>query len=198
MKVLVVGASGTIGKAIVEALAQHEVLRAGRKGDVKVDLGDAGSIRAMYEQAGKLDAVVAAAGRAEFGTVTSLTDEALDFALGTMLRGAIDLVRYGVDAMNDGGSFTLTSGDLTDAPIPESAIVTPVGAAIEAFARTAALSMPRGNRINVVSPALVAESAAKKGIDAPGVPASTTASWYVESVTGSRTGSVRTPDGWRD
>ena len=51
MKILVVGANGTIGKAVVEELKpRHEIITAGRtSGDQKVDIGDPASIRALFE-----------------------------------------------------------------------------------------------------------------------------------------------------
>ena len=50
MKIIVIGASGTIGREIVNALAaDHEVIRASRSGsDVNVDIRDVDSIKAMY------------------------------------------------------------------------------------------------------------------------------------------------------
>ena len=58
MKVIVIGASGAVGKCAVDALsARHEVIKVGRSsGDIKVDLEDVESIRAMYREAGKIDA----------------------------------------------------------------------------------------------------------------------------------------------
>ncbi|MGF1640435.1 MAG: NAD-dependent epimerase/dehydratase family protein [Rhodospirillales bacterium] len=63
MRVLVVGASGTIGRAVVAELRErHEIVGAGRSsGDVRLDITDAASIRAALEAAGAIDAVVSAA-----------------------------------------------------------------------------------------------------------------------------------------
>ena len=58
MRVLVIGGSGTIGKAVVQALHGHEVLSAHRgSGDLRVDITSADSIREMFRQAGRVDAV---------------------------------------------------------------------------------------------------------------------------------------------
>ena len=68
MRVLVVGASGTIGRAIVAELGQrHEVIAAGRSsGDLRTDITDSAAIRTMFEGAGSVDAVVSATGKVKF------------------------------------------------------------------------------------------------------------------------------------
>lgn len=62
MRVLLVGASGTIGRAVAAELdARHEIVAAGRSfGDVSIDITDEGSIRSAFEQIGRVDAVVSA------------------------------------------------------------------------------------------------------------------------------------------
>ena len=69
MKILVIGATGTIGKEVVEVLQQsnHELVSAGYKsGDVTVDLGSRDSIGAMMQQVGQVDAIICTAGVAVF------------------------------------------------------------------------------------------------------------------------------------
>jgi uncharacterized protein YbjT (DUF2867 family) len=77
MRILVVGASGTIVQAVVERLSErHDIIRAGRSGaDVQVDITSEESIRAMYEAVGSVDAVISATGGAHFGSLTDLTPE---------------------------------------------------------------------------------------------------------------------------
>ena len=60
MKVIVIGATGTIGKAVADALAKHghEVVRASRKSAVKVDIEDAATLSALFAQTRDVDAVV--------------------------------------------------------------------------------------------------------------------------------------------
>lgn len=63
MKIILLGASGIIGSEIDRALSpNHEIVRAGRNGDVKVDYTDTQSVKAMLEQVGKFDALVVAVG----------------------------------------------------------------------------------------------------------------------------------------
>ena len=60
MKIILLGASGIIGREIDRGLSQkHEIVRAGRNGDVKVDYTDTTSVNVMFEQIGKFDALVA-------------------------------------------------------------------------------------------------------------------------------------------
>ena len=63
MKILLVGASGVLGTAIAAELgARHDIIRAGRTGDVRIDIRDPASIRAAFEEIGTCDAVISAAG----------------------------------------------------------------------------------------------------------------------------------------
>ena len=119
MKVIVVGATGTIGRAVVQAIgSRHEVIPVSfSKSAIRVDIADRTSIVKMFEATGRVDAVISAAGLAKFGPMNSLTDA--DFAVGleSKLMGQVNLVRSGVDYLNDNGSITLTSGILSRKPM---------------------------------------------------------------------------------
>lgn len=193
MRAIVIGATGTIGKAVVEALAdRHEIVRAGRhSGDLQVDIASRESIERFYEAAGPFDALVSAAGDARFGLLDTLTDEDFAFSLTNKLMGQVNLVRAGLRHVRDQGSFTLTSGLLARYPAKGSAAITLVNAGLEGFARVAALEAPRGIRVNVVSPTWVSETLEAMGRDGSGgLPAATVARAYVESVEGTRTGEI--------
>jgi NAD(P)-dependent dehydrogenase (short-subunit alcohol dehydrogenase family) len=193
MKVVVVGAGGTIGQAVVRALsARHEVVRVGRtRGDYQVDISSRDSIERLYEAIGDFDALVCAAGKAAFAGLEDLTDADFELSVSNKLMGQVNLVRLGLARVRDGGSFTLTSGVLAAEPTPGSAAISLVNAGVEAFTRAAALEMPRGTRINVVSPPWVAETLQAMGRDpSAGLPAARVAAAYVESVEGRRNGVV--------
>ena len=115
MKILIVGATGTIGKAVAERLSEkHEVIGAGhRDGDYQVDLGSKASIEALFKKVGTVDAVISTAGAANFAPFNDLDDAAFDLALTNKLMGQINLVRLGRDHVSDAGSFTLTAGILS-------------------------------------------------------------------------------------
>lgn len=193
MRICVVGGTGTIGSAVADALSdRHDVVRVGKtSGEHRVDLGSKESVEALYEAMGAVDAVASAAGLAAFGELAELSDDDFRLGLENKLMGQIDLVRVGLDHVSDGGSFTLVSGILAREPTPGSAAVSPANAGVEAFARAAALEMPRGLRVNVVSPPWVAETLEELGRDpAAGLPAADVAAAYVASVEGDRNGDV--------
>ncbi len=194
MRILVVGATGTIGRGVSEALTRrgHEVLPAGfAAGDLTVDLADPESIRALYVRTGAVDAVVCTAGIAQFGAVQDLTDEGYSLSIDNKLMGQVHLVRSGLGVVREGGSFTLTSGGLSQEPGPGTAAVSMVGAAVEAFARAAANDRDGRNRVNVVSPGWVAESRVKAGLEPmPGIWAEDLAVYYVDLVEGRQTGQI--------
>lgn len=193
MRVVIIGATGTIGKAVVSALkGRHELVQVSRsEGDHQVDISDKASIESLFESIGPFDALVSAAGQAKFGPLDGLSDADFQFSLNNKLMGQVNLVRVGLRHVRDNGSFTLTSGVLADEPIPGSAAISLVNAGIEGFARAASLEAPEGVRINVVSPPWVSETLRAMGRDGDaGLPAATVARAYVESIQGSRNGEV--------
>jgi NAD(P)-dependent dehydrogenase (short-subunit alcohol dehydrogenase family) len=196
MRIVVIGATGTIGRAVVEALRPgNEIIEASRsKSPVTVDIADPSSIRAMYERVGQVDAVISAAGDARFKPFDQLGDDDFAFSLANKLMGQVNLVRYGFASVREGGSFTITSGVLAQKPMQGSGAVSLVNAGLEGFVRAAALEAPRGIRVNVVSPPWVTETLIAYGMDpAIGLPAATVAKAYVRSVTGKETGTVISP-----
>lgn len=196
MKILVVGATGTIGRAIAAALSSnHDVVPVSRSHTaITADLSEPASIRALYEAVGRIDAVVCTAGDAKFAPLDQLSDSDFQFSLANKLMGQVNLVRYGLAHVRDGGSFTLTSGVLARAPAPGSAAMSLVNSGLEGFVRAAALEAPRGIRVNAVSPPWVAETLRALGMDlSQGLPAASVARSYVESVEGKQTGVILEP-----
>ena len=192
MRVLIVGATGLIGKEIVRLLSpEHEIIGASRNGpDLFVDIADKASIVSMYQQVRAVDAVICAAGAAKFAPLESLTDEDFGFSLANKLMGQVNLVRCSVGHVTQGGSLTLTSGILSLHPVTGSAVVGIVNAGVEAFVRSAALEL-RGTRINVVSPGWVSETLAAMGqAYSAGTPAAVVAQAYKRSLVENITGQV--------
>lgn len=195
MRILLVGAHGTLGRAVAAELAQrHQIVAAGRSaGEVRMDLTDAGSIRRGFEQAGRVDAVVSAAGHVHFGPLAEMTAEHYALGLRDKLMGQVNLVLIGRDFVADGGSFTLTTGILAEHPIREGTSASMVNGALQAFVRAAAIELPRGLRINAASPNVVQESMPAyapyfRGFEA--IPAARAALGYCRSVEGADTGQV--------
>lgn len=189
MKIILLGASGIIGSEIDKALSpNHEIVRAGRNGDVKVDYTDTQSVKAMFDQVGKFDALITAVGRdSAFKPYENLTDEDFEYGFQRKFMAQINLVRVGTPYANDGASFTLSSGYLSDYPNPASAATGPFNAAVDSFARTVGPMLPRGIRVNVVSPApVVSPDEAGRGV----VTASQAAAGYIKSIEGTMNGEV--------
>ena len=195
MRILIVGATGTIGAPLVAALARHDLILAShRRAPEQVDISDPTSIHALYRRIGRVDAVVSAAGDAKFAPLQQLTDDDFAFSLRNKLMGQVNLVRFGMGSVSDGSSFTLTSGVLAQQPMAGSAAISLVNAGVEGFVRAAALELPRRQRVNVVSPPWVSETLTAMGQDpAGGLPAADVARAYVRSIEGSETGSVISP-----
>ncbi|TKB49941.1 short chain dehydrogenase [Ferrimonas sediminicola] len=190
MKVLLIGASGTIGKGIAARLeGKHEVVSANHKGgDVSVDLANPESIQAMLAQVGKVDAIISAAGVAAFGPLAEQSDADYALALQNKLMGQVNLVRYGAEYLNDGGSITLTSGVLSRQPFPGTASISMVNGALESFVKAAAMELPK-IRLNAVAPVFVKETMEAMGMDSSqGVSALDTAKAYVAALEGQMSG----------
>ena len=195
MKIILVGASGTIGQAIDRELRErHDIVRVGRNsGELQVNITDPASIRRLFEQTGPFDALISAAGNAHFGALEELSAKEFAVGLGDKLMGQVNLVLIGREFANDGASFTLTSGVLSEDPIRYGAAVSTVNAALDGFVRAAAIELPRGLRINGVSPTILEESLPAYGPYFRGfkaVPAATVALAYAKSAEGRQTGQV--------
>jgi len=193
MRVLVIGASGTIGQAVAELLHPgHEVLKASRSTEIPIDIEDADSIRSALDRFFPLDAIVVAAGSGPFRPLDELGEADFYAAIRGKLMGQVNIVRLAGEALRQGGSITLTAGILSHRPWPGSAPVALVNGALESFVRAAALDRKGRHRINVVSPPLIAETAEKRGMSEPGVPVREVAKLYIEAIVGDMTGQVLT------
>jgi NAD(P)-dependent dehydrogenase (short-subunit alcohol dehydrogenase family) len=141
-----------------------------------------------------LDAIISAAGAARFKPLLSLTDEDFAFSLNSKLMGQVNLIRYGLLALKDGGSITITTGLLAQHPMVGSGAVSLVNAALEGFVRSAALEAPRGIRVNAVSPPWVRTAKENAAVKASaGLPANAVAQAYVSILEGSYSGQIISP-----
>jgi NAD(P)-dependent dehydrogenase (short-subunit alcohol dehydrogenase family) len=162
MKAIVIG-SGTIGSAVKKALEEkgHEVVSVSRKsGDYQADISNSDSLKALFSRIGSFDAVASAAGEVSFGPFEQTTDEQWASSIKFKGMGQINLVRAALPFIADRGSFTLISGVLTDEYIHGGAIGAAINHLIEGFVKGAAVELPRGLRINCISPTVLAESVA--------------------------------------
>jgi NAD(P)-dependent dehydrogenase (short-subunit alcohol dehydrogenase family) len=194
MKIVVIGATGTIGSAVVNALkGKHEVIRVSRSGgDQRADITDKASLEKLFASIGKVDAIVSAAGGAVFKPLAALSDDDFEKCLHDKLMGQVNVVRVAAQHVLPGGSITITSGILAQEPIPGAAAISLVNAGLEGFARAAALELESGKvRVNVVSPPWVTETLIAFKMDpSPGLPAAEVAKAYVQSIEGNGAGQV--------
>ncbi|WP_175929847.1 MULTISPECIES: short chain dehydrogenase [unclassified Burkholderia] len=197
MKIVVIGASGDVGRSVVDELARdgkHEVIRVGRtRGDHQVDIARDDSVSALFKQIGSVDAIVVAAGNVILAPIEKMTAADFHRGLQDKLLGQVRVALIGQHYLSDGGSITLTSGIAVDDPIAQGSHAAASNAGIEGFVRAAACDFRRGIRINAVSPTMLIESMDRFGPFFPGyegVPATRVAMAYRRSVEGVHTGRV--------
>ncbi len=194
MKVIVIGAAGTIGKAVVEELGQrHEIVTVGASsGQYQADITDIGQVRRLFEQVGKVDAVVVAAGALRLVPFADITPEEFRVGVDSKLMGQVNVAMVAQHYLNDGGSITLTSGIIGDRPlIRHASSAAAVNCALAGFVRGAAVDLRRGLRINLVSPSVLEESMPAYGpffVGFEPVKARRVALGYARSVDGAETG----------
>ena len=190
MKIIIVGASGRIGKEVDKALSvSHDIIRIGsRSGDVQCDYTIPESVRAMFEKIGEFDALISVIGADSiFKPFADLDDDDYRYGFERKFLGQIRFLKLGESFVRDNGSFVFTSGFLSQYPNPASIATGPLNAAVNTFVKNTASLLTRGIRINVVSPAPIVEPGQEgKGL----VTAAETAKLYVEAVEGNNTGQV--------
>lgn len=195
MKIIIVGGNGTIGKKVSAHFSKkHEVIIAGRNsGHVAVDISDSTSIKAMFENTGKVDAIVCAAGEAKWADFGSMSEDDFYIGIKSKLMGQVNLVRIGMNYINPKGSFTLSTGILADRPVALTTSAAMVNGAIHSFVKAAALELENGIRINVVSSGLVEDAAEKYEAYFPGhnpIPMKKVVNGFVRSVEGRGNGEI--------
>ena len=176
----------------LERAQRHDVISIGRNsGDFQVDISDSASIRKLFEQTGKFDALVCAAGSVKFVALGEMSEGDFELGLRDKLMGQVNLLLIGREYANDGASFTFTTGVLSHDPIRSGASAALVNGALDSFVRAAAIELPRGLRVNSISPTVLLEA---MGSYAPyfrgykPVPAADVALAYAKSVEGLQTG----------
>lgn len=193
-KVIIIGGNGTIGKVVTAGFKpDHEVIVAGRTaGDVRVDISDSSSIVKMFEQTGKVDAVVNISGEAKWDHFDNMSEEDFYIGIRSKLMGQINLVRIAKEHLNPGGSVTLTTGILADDPVQLTTSAAMVNGAIHSFVKAVVLDRP-DIRVNAVSAGLVADAYQKYKAYFPGhdpVPMEKVVNGYIKCVDGHITGQV--------
>jgi len=199
MKILVIGATGTIGKAVVELFREkgHEVVGAARSSQPSLDITDSASIENFYRELGAVDAIVTAAGDAAFAPLDKLTEEQVQLSLNSKLMGQVNAVRKGLGSLKPGGVAVITGGMLAYMPWPQTSMITMVNLGLEGFVKAAALDLTEERRVVIVHPPWVAETAAALGMDATPWPnAAKVAEAYLAAVEGGENGAAVFVDGY--
>ncbi|MEV0221757.1 short chain dehydrogenase [Streptomyces sp. NPDC050704] len=193
-KVLVIGATGTVGTAVTRALAaSHQVVGVSRGGPVPVDLEDPPSLDALFAEVPDLDAVVCCAANGPLMDLETAADEEITAGVRGKLLGQVALAQRAVRHLRDGGSITLTGGTFA-APPAGGSLGALINSGLEGFVRNAADELPRGLRINLISPGWISETLQSMGADgADGTPVSEVAQAYVKAVEGTTTGRITRP-----
>jgi len=160
MKMIIVGASGTMGSFLSKAFEkEHEIVRGDRHGmDVQVDVTAPESIENMYNTTGAFDALICTAGPTFVGPWNNLTDKEFRQGVEGKMMGQINLVLIGQHYIRPRGSFTLITGALTHEPQRNFANASAANGAVEGFVRAAAIELENGIRINAVSPTVIENS----------------------------------------
>ncbi|PIQ26892.1 short chain dehydrogenase [bacterium (Candidatus Blackallbacteria) CG17_big_fil_post_rev_8_21_14_2_50_48_46] len=195
MHILLIGGTGTIGKRVSDELKKkHRVTIVGHKqGQYQVDLAKAESIQRLYSQVDPPDAVVCIAGEAKWGNFQDLTEADFLESCQNKLLGQISLVRYGLEKLSPGGSFTLSSGILADHPVVGTSAAALVNGGLHSFVQALALELKDQKRINVVSLNLVEDSQEKYQDYFPGydaIPMQRAVNGYIRSIEGRINGQV--------
>lgn len=160
MKIIIIGASGTMGKHLTSAFEkEYEVIKAAIKGgDIQVDITSPESIENMYKQVGAFDALISTAGPTYVGPWEKMSDTEFRKGVDGKMMGQINLVLIGQYYINPKGSFTLITGALTHEPQKNFANASAANGAVEGFVRAAAIELENGIRINAVSPTVIENS----------------------------------------
>jgi NAD(P)-dependent dehydrogenase (short-subunit alcohol dehydrogenase family) len=160
MKIIIVGATGTMGKYLTSAFEkENEVIKVASKGgDIQVDITSTESIENMYKKVGAFDALISTAGPTYVGPGKKMTDKEFRKGVEGKMMGQINLVLIGQHYINPKGSFSLITGALTHDPQKNFANASAANGAVEAFVRAAAIELENGIRINAVSPTVIENS----------------------------------------
>ncbi|WP_430426741.1 short chain dehydrogenase [Maribacter litoralis] len=195
MKILIIGGNGTIGKTVTSHFEEkNEILIAGRtNGDVNVDIADSSSIKSMFDDIGKVDAIICIAGEAKWADFNELTEDDYYIGLKSKLMGQVNLVRIGQNYLNSNGSITLSTGILADDPVVKTTSAAMVNGGIHSFVQAVALEIENGIRVNVVSSGMVEDAYDKYKDYFPGhnpIPMKKVINGYVRSVNGNGNGEI--------
>lgn len=159
-KIIVIGATGKLGKVVVEGLQKdYEVIRASRSGpDLKIDAFDFESVSDVLASIGPFDGLVSCIGGTPFKIFDELTMEDFAAGLSTKCFSQLNLAKAAIPFLRENGSITLTSGIIGDEPIIAGSCAAAANGALNMCVSTLAAEYAGKLRINVVSPSIIENS----------------------------------------
>eukprot|EP00929_Paragymnodinium_shiwhaense_P119571 TRINITY_DN91471_c0_g1_i1.p1 TRINITY_DN91471_c0_g1~~TRINITY_DN91471_c0_g1_i1.p1 ORF type:complete len:225 (+),score=57.14 TRINITY_DN91471_c0_g1_i1:89-763(+) len=200
-QVLIVG-RGNLGEALHERLTARGgvgIRIASRSSDdVKLDLSSRESVLALDTQleAASVDHVVVCCGTSTFGPLSSFNAETWQANVSGKLLAVSQFVLaliHELKILKDGASITITTGQAATTINKLWPGIACNNAGLNAFVANGGLDLPRGLRLNAMSPCLVMETALKAGLPTDGaVPAADCALVYEELIFGTETAVVKT------
>lgn len=164
-KIVVVGATGRLGRVVVGGLNDYEVIRAGRSGpDLKIDALNFESVSDVFASIGTFDGLISCIGGTPFKTFEELTME--DFAMGLSKKcfSQLNLAKAAIPYLTENGSITLTSGIIGDEPILAGSCAAAANGALNMCVSTLAAEYAGKLRINIVSPSIIENSVEDYGM----------------------------------
>ena len=104
MKILMIGAGGTIGKIVNAALKEHEVITVGRNtGAIMADISSATALESLFKQVSNVDAIICTAGDSITGNLSAMNKEHFMVGIEQKLWPQINLVLSGIQYLQDNG-----------------------------------------------------------------------------------------------
>jgi NAD(P)-dependent dehydrogenase (short-subunit alcohol dehydrogenase family) len=91
MKIVIVGATGTIGREVTKSFEkEHDVVRVGSKsGDLQTNIESPASIERLFEKIRDFDALICTAGNGHFGPLARMTDADFRKGINSKLLGQL-------------------------------------------------------------------------------------------------------------
>jgi NAD(P)-dependent dehydrogenase (short-subunit alcohol dehydrogenase family) len=128
----------------------------GVRGDVS-DLDDLDRLfDTVKREKGKIDILVASAGKGEAAKLGEITEEHFDAGFGLIVRGTLFTAQKALPLINDGGSIIMTGSVASVKGFPGFGVYAASKAALRSFARTWLNELKSRNiRVNVLSPGQV-------------------------------------------
>lgn len=150
-RVAIFGRNAKTVDAAVNELGPTSAL--GVVGDV-TSAADVGRlVGATVQRFGRIDALFANAGIAEFRPVEAADVEHIDRVFDTNVKGTLLTVQAALPHLNEGASIVLTTSIANERGFPATSVYAASKAAVRSLARTLSRELlPRGVRVNAVSP----------------------------------------------